>query len=87
MARIDDLLNHVADADLRKQLGTAVGEIRDRRQFGIVYESHIPRNGCSLWNVCEAWELSFNKKANVGRSSVRREHKWEDGAPFMPKGP
>jgi adenine-specific DNA-methyltransferase len=42
MARIDDLLNHVADADLRKQLGTAVGEIRDRRQFGIVYESHIP---------------------------------------------
>jgi adenine-specific DNA-methyltransferase len=42
MARIDDLLNHVVDADLRKQLKAAVGEIRDRRQFGIVYESHIP---------------------------------------------
>src|SRR6516162_995848 len=42
MAHIDDLLNHVADTDLRKQLRAAVAEIRDRRQFGIVYESHIP---------------------------------------------
>ena len=42
MAHIDDLLNHVPDTDLRKQLRAAVGEIRDRRQFEIVYESHIP---------------------------------------------
>jgi adenine-specific DNA-methyltransferase len=42
MAHIDDLLNHVPDTDLRKQLKAAVAEIRDRRQFGIVYESHIP---------------------------------------------
>ena len=42
MAHIDDLLIHVPDTDLRKQLRAAVGEIRDRRQFEIVYESHIP---------------------------------------------
>jgi adenine-specific DNA-methyltransferase len=42
MAHVDDLLNHVPDTDLREQLRAAVGEIRDRRQFGIVYERHIP---------------------------------------------
>jgi adenine-specific DNA-methyltransferase len=42
MARIDDLLNHVTDTNIRSQLRAAVEEIRKRRQFGLVFEHHIP---------------------------------------------
>jgi adenine-specific DNA-methyltransferase len=42
MARIDDLLTHVADIKLRTQLKSAVAEIRGRRQFGLVFEGHVP---------------------------------------------
>ena len=62
MARIDDLLNHVADADLRKLLGTAVGEIRDRRQFGIVYESHIPETVALSGLRVQPGSLVLNRK-------------------------
>lgn len=42
MAKIDDLLTHVADAGLRQRLREAVDEMKTRRQFGIVFEQHIP---------------------------------------------
>jgi hypothetical protein len=38
MSKIDDLLTHVADAELRQQLQEAIDEIKARRQFGIVFE-------------------------------------------------
>lgn len=42
MAKIDDLISHVADPGLRAQLNAAVSEIRDNRHFGLVFEHHIP---------------------------------------------
>jgi adenine-specific DNA-methyltransferase len=66
MARIDDLLNHVADAHLRKQLGTAVGEIRERRQFGIVYESHIPETVALSGTSVKRGSLVLTRKRMSG---------------------
>lgn len=42
MARIDDLLSHISDAKIRDQLRISISEIRKRRQFGLVFESHLP---------------------------------------------
>jgi adenine-specific DNA-methyltransferase len=42
MSKIDDLLAHVSETGLREQLRDAVAEINARRQFGIVFEQHIP---------------------------------------------
>jgi len=42
VARIDDLLGQIADAHLRDQLKRAVGELRRRKKFGLVFEEHIP---------------------------------------------
>jgi adenine-specific DNA-methyltransferase len=42
MAKIDELLAHVADADLRRRLEAAVAELRQRKKFGLVFEQHLP---------------------------------------------
>lgn len=42
MARIDDLISHVADRDLREQLSRAFNDMRRRKKFGLVFEEHIP---------------------------------------------
>ena len=42
MAHIDDLLSRVADESLREELRRAVGELRRRKKFGLVFEEHIP---------------------------------------------
>lgn len=44
MARIDDLLLRVADPQLRAELSTAVDEVRRTRDFGLVFESHLPES-------------------------------------------
>jgi adenine-specific DNA-methyltransferase len=42
MAKLDDLIAHVADSKLRGQLQQATDELRRRKNFGLVYEEHIP---------------------------------------------
>lgn len=42
MARIDSLLARVADQDLRADLTDAVAELQRTRDFGLVFESHLP---------------------------------------------
>src|SRR4030088_1938047 len=42
MAKIDDLLTHVTDHDLRARLEAAVAELRQRKKFGLVFEQHLP---------------------------------------------
>ncbi len=42
MAKIDDLMKQVADARLRRELETAVAELKKRTRFGLVYENHLP---------------------------------------------
>lgn len=41
MAKLDDLITHVADSKLRGQLQQAADELRRRKNFGLVYEEHI----------------------------------------------
>jgi adenine-specific DNA-methyltransferase len=42
MALIDDLLNHVTNSALREELTRAIADLRKLRQFGLVFEAHIP---------------------------------------------
>jgi len=42
MARIDNLVELVTDVALRQELRQAVGTIRRRQRFGLVFEEHIP---------------------------------------------
>jgi adenine-specific DNA-methyltransferase len=42
MARLDDLVNEVKDAALRKKLQDAVLDLKRRQRFGLVFEEHVP---------------------------------------------
>lgn len=42
MARIDDLIGQVADKTLKQRLLAAVGDMKRRQRFGLVFEEHIP---------------------------------------------
>lgn len=42
MAKIESLLGRVADPVLRAELSEAVAEIRSTKDFGLVFESHLP---------------------------------------------
>lgn len=44
MARIDALLEEVADTALREQLHAAVADLRRRKKFGLVFEEHVPES-------------------------------------------
>src|SRR4051812_20680707 len=39
---LDVLLEKVADPGLRAELRAAVGKVRAKRSFGLVFESHLP---------------------------------------------
>jgi adenine-specific DNA-methyltransferase len=47
VARIDDLLLRVTDPQLRAELHSAVDEVRRTKDFGLVFESHLPET-CRL---------------------------------------
>jgi adenine-specific DNA-methyltransferase len=49
VARIDDLLRRIPDAQLRADLTAAIAEVRRTRNFGLVYESHLPET-CRLYS-------------------------------------
>jgi adenine-specific DNA-methyltransferase len=42
MAKIDELLAHIPDQELRRQLQGAVAELRQQKKFGLVFEKHLP---------------------------------------------
>lgn len=64
MARIDEMLGHVADEKLRRELADAVAELRRRKKFGLVYEEHIP----------ETVLLGAETGIRVGAQVMRRRH-------------
>jgi adenine-specific DNA-methyltransferase len=39
---IQELLNEIRDERLRKRLSTAIGELRKTKNFGLVFEEHLP---------------------------------------------
>jgi len=42
LARLDDLIEHVRDTALRKELQSAVAALKRGQKFGLVFEEHIP---------------------------------------------
>lgn len=42
MAKIDELLAHVTDNNLRRELSAALAELRRQKKFGLVFEKHLP---------------------------------------------
>ena len=42
MAQIDELVKRVGDEPLRRELEQAVKKLRKGREFGLVFEEHIP---------------------------------------------
>lgn len=50
MAKIEDLINEVADPGLRDRLAREVKELKDTKRFGLVFEEHIPET-VSLYDL------------------------------------
>ena len=42
MARLEDLVDQVGDQELRRNLETALADMKRRQRFGLVFEEHIP---------------------------------------------
>jgi adenine-specific DNA-methyltransferase len=42
MARLEDLINDIADPRLRNQLAAEVGKLKARKKFGLIFEQHLP---------------------------------------------
>lgn len=44
MAHIDDLIQRIADENLRKQVAGEVAKILERKDFGLVFQRHLPED-------------------------------------------
>jgi adenine-specific DNA-methyltransferase len=42
MARLEDLINDIANPSLRNQIAGEVGKLKARKKFGLVFEEHLP---------------------------------------------
>src|SRR6266540_2915682 len=42
MARLEDLIQEIADPSLREQLGRQVAKLKAKKNFGLVFEEHLP---------------------------------------------
>ncbi|MDO4921305.1 MAG: DNA methyltransferase [Phascolarctobacterium sp.] len=42
MAAIDDLINKIADADLRARIAAEISKMQKGKKFGLVFENHLP---------------------------------------------
>ncbi len=42
MAAIDDLINQIDDAELRKRIRAEVNQMNKHKKFGLVFEDHLP---------------------------------------------
>lgn len=62
MARIEDLVGLIPDETLRAELATEVAELKRRRQFGLVFERHVPES-----------TLLSNAPIRAGSVVVRRQ--------------
>src|SRR5690242_17261335 len=42
MAKIEDLVKRISDEKLRDEIAAEVRELKKRKQFGLVFEEHLP---------------------------------------------
>ena len=55
MAQLEDLMQDIADPRLRAQIASEVGELKARKNFGLVFEQHLPRDGPVAESSGQAW--------------------------------
>ncbi len=68
MARIDDLINEVADPELRLSLKDAAADLRADKKFGLVFEDHIPETVSLPGLTIQVGDLiQYRKDINLGR--------------------
>src|SRR6266436_4639070 len=48
MARLDDLVGQIKDANLKLKFEAALTDLRRRHRFGLVFEEHLPESTCLL---------------------------------------
>jgi adenine-specific DNA-methyltransferase len=51
MAKLEDLISHVADSALRTELSREVSKLKAQKKFGLVFEEHIPELVQSMQGV------------------------------------
>ena len=42
MAKIEDLIDEIADPELRERIANEVKDLKETKRFGLVFEEHIP---------------------------------------------
>src|SRR4051794_30385897 len=88
MSKLDDLLTDVADTGLRQQLQEAIDEMNALRQFGIVFEQHIPetvllpgvtpRKGSLVTNRTGTWNGEWAVEKISGTQACLRQPRTGD---------
>jgi len=43
MAKIEELINQIADTKLRQDLAFEVSKLKSGKKFGLLFEEHIPQ--------------------------------------------
>ena len=71
MARIDDLVSQVPQADLRRELESAVAALKSHQRFGLVFEEHIPET-TALYGLALAVGFRVQRRAAPASSPVFR---------------
>ena len=44
MAKLEDLIQQIADERLRKEISLEVRDLKSRKNFGLVFEEHLPES-------------------------------------------
>jgi adenine-specific DNA-methyltransferase len=71
MALIDDLLARITDSRLRDELSRAVSDLRNTRDFGLVFENHVPET-VGLFDLPLTVGALVRPRTAVGTDAVYR---------------
>lgn len=71
MARLEDLVSQVGDQELRRNLETALAEMKKRQRFGLVFEEHIPETSALLGLPIQAGSLVQRRDDPQGKTLYR----------------
>lgn len=86
MAKIEDLVDEIADAGLRKRIAAEVRELKRTKRFGLIFEEHIPET-VSLYGLPIREGLVVQNRTTPDDLSEFRVVRVEDGeAVLVPKG-
>ncbi|MCY3539209.1 MAG: DNA methyltransferase [bacterium] len=86
MAKIEDLIDQIEDPSLREQVASEVKELKKTKQFGLVFEEHIPETVSVFGYPVRSGQIVQNRTTPDDLSQFR-VLKVEDGvATVIPRG-